>query len=64
MAFAFCYVIPAKAGIQYCKGFPDSRLRGSDDLTLFFNEAQTQIMGDYKNVAEEANTISRLAGGC
>jgi hypothetical protein len=58
MAFAFCYVIPAQAGIQYCKGFLDPCLRGSDYLALFFNEAQTQTMGDYKNVAEEAITIS------
>jgi len=57
MAFAFCYVIPAKAGIQYCKDFLDSRLRGSDDLTLFFNEAQTQTMEDYKNVDGYAMTI-------
>jgi hypothetical protein len=57
MAFAFCYVIPAMAGIQYCRDFLDSRLRGSDDLTLIFNEAQTQTMGDYKNVGEDAITI-------
>jgi hypothetical protein len=57
MAFAFCYVIPAQAGIQYGYDFLDSRLRGSDDLTLFFQEAQTQTMGDYKNVAELANAI-------
>jgi hypothetical protein len=30
-------VIPAKAGIQYSKGFLDSRLRGSDGLILRFS---------------------------
>jgi len=30
-------VIPAKAGIQCFKSFLDSRLRGSDGLTLFFS---------------------------
>ena len=31
-------VIPAKAGIQYFNGFLDSRLRGSDDLIVFFSD--------------------------
>ena len=29
-----CIVIPVHAGIQYCAGFLDARLRGHDDVRM------------------------------